>query len=139
MCLNLNSSYLRHKGRKLSKEKQTATKNILVWKSLTFFGSKSLFMDYKYNLFKTNPEIVLDINPWKNQIYQGYHSYKRAFRGEGWMPLDCFIIPKGSNYYEGEVNFSGREGYASSNIIYIGHLFNPITWFAIIYYKFLKQ
>lgn len=119
------------------KEKKVADTNIisyknggLRWPLFGRFVSQCISWEYTYKRYSLQ-EIVINVKPhrYTSEIYEGYHSRKYPFSG-----MQIFIIPKGSEYYEGKENHE-KKGYVSSQIIWIGSILNPINWLIALYYK----
>jgi len=128
-----------------NKESKIATKDIICYKrGIVNWGNFSpyYFDHYKYEKGEKQKEIKLQpeleypevlakenslINNWT--IERGYHSYIH-FQS---CSNHVFIIPKGSEYYIGQFNSKQENSMASSNIIWVGHKWNPITWLKLIF------
>ena len=114
-----------------TQEPLTAHQNIFCWKSLDK-DRISQHRDYVYCLGLLQPETV-DIKVRKhwsgNIIQEGYHSWVKRNKSN-----HLFVIPKGEKYYEG-IQHDDNLGYASSNIICLGHVYSPITWFRAFKYQ----
>jgi len=114
--------------------KKVAEENIFCWKQLQGFNGKSLLQEYKYKPGVVQPQVQIEI--WGEAggiIEAGYHSwvdqepknrYGNPYRDKVQY---LFVIPKGTVYYEGLEN-GGATGYASETIVYLGHVWNPLTW-----------
>lgn len=120
-------------------EKKVAEKNIFCWKQLQGFNGKSLIQEYIYRPGAVQPKVNIRI--YRNQlIEEGYHSwvdqepkdrYGNSYRHK---VFHLFVIPKGTVYYEGLEN-GGATGYASETIVYLGHVYNPLTWLRKLKYE----
>lgn len=134
MCLYL---------KKENQEIKTAKKNIFVFKRLR--NKMSPIYGYKYEINKLNKS--KDIKPLEyfdlgSVVNLSYHSYKGIIgtlsdAENANLNNYLFIIPKESYYYEGYHSHIGHifsEGYASSNIICLGHLCNPFTYVLALKY-----
>lgn len=111
MCLNIRQ-----------KEKvQIAEKNIPCYKHLNS-RNRTVAQYHHYTRFKRNPKVYFGIqNNAARRVNEGYHS-RMLVNSETKSHL--FIIPKGSEFYEGRENSSslelGLDGYVSNRIIFIG-------------------
>jgi len=114
-----------------TQEPLTAKQNIFCWKFLDE-GKISQHRDYNYSLGLLQPETV-DIKvreSWSgNIIAEGYHSWLTRNKSNY-----LFVIPKGEKYFEG-TQHDDNLGYASSNIICLGHRLSPMTWFRAFKYQ----
>jgi hypothetical protein len=120
----------------------TAQKNIFCWKKLRP-NRKAWHQDhYTYDIDSHQMETVhLEIVNHSysgNEIKKGYHSWKDRNK---WDKADkdrianyLFVIPKGEKYFEGLEN-GCKPGYASSNIICLGHWLSPMTWIRAFKYQ----
>ena len=114
-------------------EKKVAEENIFCWKMLQGFSGKSYIQDYKYKTGVVQPRVEIRKTRHDGVIEQGYHSWvhqeptDRFGRSDRKKVSHLFVIPKGTVYYEGLEN-GGALGYASESIVYLGHIFNPLTW-----------
>lgn len=120
-------------------EKKVAGENIFCWKRLQGFNGKSLIQDYKYKTGVIQPQVNIKVSR-SEIIEQGYHSwveqepkdrYGSPYRDK---VSHLFVIPKGTVYYEGLEN-GGAVGYASESIVYLGHVYNPLTWLRKLKYE----
>jgi len=113
MCLNV----------KKNAQSKIAETNIVCYKSLE--KNRSLLRNFKYSRFFVNKKVLIYMTPGlvrysSNEINQGYHSRNSINRK---TKSHLFIIPKGTEYFEGTENSENIDfidGYVSSTIIYIG-------------------
>jgi len=105
-----------------------AKKNIMVFKNSSNFVSdryfNSEYSDYEYTKNSVNEIENLYIDKY-GDIDKGYHSYPKLSK-EVWCSerfAGIFLIPKGSEYYEGLNNaVLDSPGIVSSQLIYKGKL-----------------
>ena len=120
-------------------EKKVAEKNIFCWKRLGNFG-KSLIQGYKYKTGVLQPQVEIKVREMYMTIEEGYHSWveqepkDRFGRPYREKVSHLFVIPKETVYYEGLEN-GGAVGYASESIVYLGHVYNPLTWLRKLMYE----
>jgi hypothetical protein len=120
-------------------EKKIAEKNIFCWKKLRHNG-ESLIQDYKYVVNVIQPKVNIIVKYGSREIEQGYHSWvdqkqKDFYEAKTLQNLHhLFVIPKGTVYYEGLEN-GRRPGYTSETIVYLGHIWNPLTWLRKLKYS----
>jgi hypothetical protein len=101
---------------------------IVVYKHL-LSDNKALFNDLCYKRFKVNTEVKLkDRIHFPGTYTEGYHSYEFMNR----YTNSVFIIPTGAKYLKGWQDGDAK-GYISSNIIYCGRKYDPITWIYVAY------
>ena len=121
-------------------EKKVAEKDIFCWKQLKGFNGKSLIQEYKYVQGVIQPRVEIIVHRNSNTVEEGYHSWVeqepkdqlgRSYRKK---LKHLFVIPKGTTYYEGLEN-GGPAGYVSETIVYLGHVYNPLTWLRMLKYK----
>ncbi len=98
---------------------------------------------YDYKLGELQEETIQVKADHNYQVHKAYHSYMNIHKAmynlnsDHRRTVQVFIIPKGSTYFEGTVN--GEEaGYASSQIVWIGSPYNPVTWLNVIKWKLEK-
>jgi len=124
----------------LKSERKVAQENILCYKfgDRNFFGTKLEMINRNYVYEKRKEQDQVTIIVRKGLDYrsyvsgyipkileiteEGYHSYisTRDIRNQH-LPVELFIIPKGTIYYEGGVNNEYvTNGYVSENIVWIG-------------------
>lgn len=124
-------NYLLSQFKKLSKSK-------IVFKTIKGKG-ESLYYSFKYKPLIKNSvdlyDIISDSYIGNEEICLDYGFHSRPNLLGICFNNSIFIIPKGSNYIEGSEN-SVRKGIVSDNIIYIGHIFNPITYFRLLFKKY---
>ena len=116
-------------------EPLTAQKNIFCWKKLNK-NKQSYVQDYyKYEIGSLQEKTVsLKISPY-GEIEQGYHSWIKKYSISNHRRANyLFVIPKGTQYFEGFEN-SEKPGYVSSNIICLGHWLSPMTWIRAFKYQ----
>lgn len=118
-------------------EKKVAEENIFCWKRLKRSSGKSYLRNYVYKPGILQPRVI--IQPLYGRysrggtIEAGYHSWvelqpkSRSGYPYSFKALYLFVIPKGTVYYEGSENGDAK-GYASESIVYLGHIYNPLTW-----------
>jgi len=125
MCLTLKSD---------ANIKKT-DKPIVVYKYLKYLNGMgfSLVERYYYQPNILQPKVKMYRK--HNLVYDGYHSRKKL---SDEFNNAVFVIPKGAEYYEGGENGSNVVNYVSNTIIYVGHAMNPLTWFKLIYYKWIR-
>lgn len=113
-------------------EKKVAEENIFCWKMLGTKG-RSLIWEYKYEPGVIQPRVEIEKKLYDGGIEEGYHSWvdqepkDRFGCSRRRKVYHLFVIPKGTVYYEGLEN-GGAVGYASESIVYLGHVYNPLTW-----------
>lgn len=114
-----------------TKKPFVAQQNIFCWKQL--HKKISLHQYYKYEIGVLQQDVLLIIH--NNTIRQGYHSWKNMYNTyTKRINKHLFLIPKGTEYFEGLEN-EESPGYVSSNIIYLGHWLSPMTWLRAYKYK----
>lgn len=135
MCLRTNDATV-----------HVAKKNIIVFKQL-IPGNRSAIQDYPYTKNELNREEELEpiedwpIEDWddsvsKFRVNSGYHSRNAC----DFFYTSLFIIPKGTQYIEGFFNNSKVErNRVSSNIVYIGSMWNPFNWIKALLWEPTKK
>lgn len=125
MCLTTNDPTI-----KIAKE------NIIVFKTGDY--SRHSIMSprgYRYYKMKNNPyvqliptvELRINTPTILHIVDEGYHSYNHFHHA-------LFVIPKGARYINGWFNGNkGTKNRVSSNIIYIGCAWNPLTWLRLLF------
>lgn len=117
---------------------ETTKRPIICYKKLS--GNNSIYTNYVYLKNVENPIVKLE----KKELYysrskvcieEGYHSWVYPISMEH-AATDVFIIPKNTEYICGTVNGESK-GYVSENIIYVGKIWNPVTWVNVLKYKLL--
>lgn len=132
MCLTLTKK----------SECKIAEKPIIVFKNGCDFGDRfsSLFYLFQYKQNVVTPIVNLKKSSSYNEIHEGYHSFvnilSSIFTSE---ESHLFIIPKGVLYIEGvfispssSIEF---RSIVSSQIIWIGSIWNPFNWIKCFRYK----
>jgi hypothetical protein len=120
-----------------TEEPLVAQRNIFCWKSLNR-NRRSQHQDYyTYKLDalqkETKLESVISYSYEGKIVNQGFHSWKKRII-KGRRANYLFMIPKGVEYYEGIQHDNGL-GYASANIICLGHWLLPMTWIRAFKYQ----
>lgn len=131
MCLTVNTF-----------EIKTAEKDIVVYKNLN--NGESSMQRFTYKRFKHNFNIPIKLESTRfgvPRVNQGYHSFltPQAYSYNSESTNSVFIIPKGTQYVEGFYNTTSIPNYVSSDIIYIGHSSDPITYIALFIRKIFKK
>ena len=120
-------------------EKKVAEENIFCWKKLDFRG-RSIVQEYQYQPGVVQPQVNINVKHSSREIEQGYHSWVDQERTDRYGEKHTekvnhlFVIPKGTAYYEGLEN-GYRLGYTSETIVYLGHVWNPLTWLRKLKYE----
>lgn len=119
-----------------------AEENIYCYKLLAK-NNRSVVCNYQYQLGKLN--IPVDIVPEVQRaapafyINEGYHSFKDkkgAVNDKGPREkIVLCVIPKGTKYWVGKVNQSYADGFVSENIVILGRVNHPVTWFRKLAWK----
>jgi len=128
--------------------KQTADRPIICYKSGTLTSDGKLkphfYNEFRYSLNEETEYVEIKPIYYHNDLYEeskskieeGYHSYTKS----NILADHVFIIPKGATYYFGGVNdYDVNDGYASSSLIWLGHMFSISTWVRYFKYKFSKN
>jgi hypothetical protein len=122
-----------------TEEPLVAQQNIFCWKYLDD-GRRSHHQDhYAYELGVPQEETKLEVISYRHKgrtVHRGFHSWKkRIVKGlKANNANHLFVIPKGTEYYEG-TQHDDNLGYASTNIICLGHVYSPMTWFRAFKYQ----
>lgn len=127
---------------------KVAKKNIIVFKG-GYYGVDSLRTDlkhYTYYKMENNPNVPLVPVAEKkytcghyHPVETGYHIVNRGYHSYNRFHHALFIIPKGTEYIDGWYNDSkSTPNRVSSNIVYIGCAWNPLTWLKAFSFKYPK-
>lgn len=121
-----------------------AEKHIVCYKKLKF-GYLSPFREFTYFPIPI-PQTRVGLSFWRRldgaAIYEGYHSFVNYRKGNEKiddkrdLPNVLMLIPKRSDYVEGV--WEGNDtikNYASSRIVRLGHVYNPLSWMYLLFYK----
>lgn len=112
-------------------ELKITNKNIICFKYPTKVKGGKFYPLNQVSFFYEKNKITEKVNlkKYNSVVYEGYHSYKDYLDVSIFLS-HLFIIPKGIEYYEGKFNFDKDiDNYVSSQIIWVGHILNPLTWF----------
>ena len=105
---------------------------IRVWsgEGIRYFYSDTRYFRYSKNELQKEVEFTFSDN--SSRVEQGYHSIKYFYQALTWsLRTQLFLIPKGSIYYEGKLNYSDTVSFASNRIVWIGSAWNPLNYFKI--------
>lgn len=140
MCLVIDTKkYKMEENEPFDSIPNITTKDIIVYKKLcsdnTPLSYSHLFN--KYIRLKHNKKVTLGI--YNDCIEEGYHSWKNIINKQLYTTFprfanSLFIIPKNTLYFEGLEN-RVNPGYVSETIIYLGRIWNPITYILLLCYK----
>jgi hypothetical protein len=122
----------------------TAKRNILVFKKglILSKGFIARHRNYVYRRFQRSPLVLLKpMNPYTHskdvyEVDEGYHSFNSPFNKHvDFRSNALFIIPKGVSYVKGTFSTFNVKNRVSTQIVYIGKLWNPINWIRALTFK----